>query len=332
MKKYIYCIASLLACFSCENGDVEHGDYDYQTVYFSRQTPIRTIVLGDDVFDRTLDNNHQFEVYVTLGGVEQNKQDRQIGIAVDPTLCSNMKYSTGGDVSPLPDGYYTLSSNSITIASGDIWGAVRVSLTDDFFNDPKALSLNYVLPLRITSSNDQVLTGKDYTLYGLKYINKYDGAWLSHGTDVIDLNGETTTVVREAEYVEQYDIRYLSTLGLHQVSYPLSTTVEVVDANGKKSIETLACRLILTFDGQDACNITTDTEECEAEGSGTWERGGARQAWGGKDRDLLKLNYTVTYHYQTNGTTAYKKYTSTDELIMRDRQANKLEDFTIQSK
>lgn len=32
---------------SCENGDKEFDDYDYQTVYFAQQNPIRTITLGE---------------------------------------------------------------------------------------------------------------------------------------------------------------------------------------------------------------------------------------------------------------------------------------------
>ena len=330
MKRIIFSLmvmATMLAFTSCENGDIEFGDYYYQTVYFAKQTPIRPIVLGDDIFDRTLDNQHRFKVFATLGGVEKNKSDRKVVIAVDNTLCDGLTYSDGRAVLPLPAEYYTMSGNTLTIPAGNIMGAVDVQLTDAFFNDPKATSLNYVLPLRIVSCADSVLEDREHTLYGLYYLNKYDGAWLCHGTDEIDLNGEKSTVVRDAEYVEDYDLRYLSTVSLQEVRYPVSTTVEVV--NGKTTtIETLTCDLVLTFDNDDCCTVTTDTEGCEVSGTGTWERGGAKKAWNGTDRDLLKLNYTVTYHYTTGGATAYKKLDTTEELIMRDRQVNKLETFT----
>ena len=40
---------SLLTLNSCHNQDVEFPDYKYSAVYFAYQTPVRTIVLGDDV-------------------------------------------------------------------------------------------------------------------------------------------------------------------------------------------------------------------------------------------------------------------------------------------
>lgn len=317
------CMASVT---SCENGEVEFGDYDYQTVYFAHQTPIRPIVLGDDIFDRTLDNEHRFKVYATVGGVESNKTDRTLQIVVDPTLCKDMTFSNGDPVLALPDSYYTLGANTITIPKGNIMGAVDVKLSDAFFADAKATSLNYVLPIRITSCADSVLNGKDYTLYGLYYINQYDGAWLCHGIDNIDLNGTVTSVVRDAEYVENYEVRGISTRNLRQCVYPLSTSVEIAD--GKTvSVENLNCELILTFDEDGNCTVSTESENCEAEGTGKWVRGGAKKAWGDKDRDQLKLEYTVTYHYSDNGTPAYKKFTTSEELIMRDRRVNKLETF-----
>lgn len=330
MKKTIFSLMMMAAAATftaCENGDVEFGDYDYQTVYFAHQTPIRPIVLGDDIFDRTLDNEHRFKVYVTLGGVEKNKSDRQVAVEVDNTLCDGLTFSDGRDVLPLPAEYYRLSGNTLTIPAGNIMGAVDVQLTDAFFDDPKATSLNYVLPLRIVSCADSVLQGKDYTLYGLYYLNRYDGAWLCHGTDVIDLNGETSTVVRDAEYVEDYGLCYLSTVSLQKVTYPVSTTVEVADGK-KTTVETLNCDLTLTFGNDGRCTVTTDTKGCEASGTGTWEREGAKKAWNNKDRDLLELDYTVTYRYTTGGNEACKKIDTTEELIMRDRQVNKLETFT----
>ena len=66
---FICGICALSAFTSCENKEVEFDDFDYQTVYFAKQTPIRTIVLGDNVYPTELDNQHQFEVYATVGGV-----------------------------------------------------------------------------------------------------------------------------------------------------------------------------------------------------------------------------------------------------------------------
>ncbi len=347
---------ALFAFTSCENGDVSFGDYDYQTVYFANQTFVRTITLGEDVYSTDLDNEHKFQIYATLGGVESNSKDRKVQIAVDNSLVTGLKFAnildadgtstfenTGNAIEAMPTDYYTLSSNTITISSGQVMGCVDVQLTDAFFADPKALYANYVIPVRMTSATDSILSGtakdgvsnpditnsddwdvapKNYVLYAVKFKNKWHGAWLSHGTDVIDLNGVTSTETREPENVEDYDVRYISSLGLKQCSYPVTTTVSV---NG--AVKTLTCNLILSFDDDDNCTITTDSEGCTASGSGKWTYHGAGKAWGNNERDLLALSYTITYSYNDGEKECYKKYTSTDNLISLDRQ-NKFQTFS----
>ena len=331
MKKRIFrlfcvCIMSgavSVALTSCENKEVEFDDFEYQTVYFAKQTPVRTIVLGDDIYDRTLDNEHRFQVYATLAGVWKNRETRTIQVAVDNTLCNGLSFDNGEPVEALPASYYQLQGNTITFKEGEVQGCVDVQLTDAFFNDPKSLTLNYVLPLRIVSAKDSLLEGKDYTLYAVNYINKYDGCWISHGTDQINLNGQTFTLLREAEYLEKNELRYLTSRSLTSCNYELQTEVE---ADG--TIKVLKANLILSFDGSDNCTITTDTPDCVVSGSGKWERLGAKQAWGGKDRDQLTLNYTLTYNYTDGEQACYKTYQSNDILVMRDRQS-KLETFTV---
>jgi len=68
---------------------------------------------------------------------------------------------------------------------------------------------------------------KNYILYAVKYINKWDGNWLSRGTDVIDDNGSVTTVTRQAKYIENDEVRSLTTTAYKQVVYPVSTVVNV---------------------------------------------------------------------------------------------------------
>lgn len=307
---------------SCENGDKEFDDYDYQTVYFAQQTPIRTITLGTDVYSTELDDQHKFQVKATVGGVWKNRQNRHIKVAVDNSLCDGLQFSDGTAVTPLPASYYSLESNDIVIKKGDVRGGVTVDLTDAFFADLKALTVHYVLPLRIVSADDSILAKKSYILYAVKYKNKYDGCWLSHGTDELTVDGTTTTVKRDAEYVEKYDLRYLSSLSLQKVSYPVTYTATVGGAS-----KTFNVNLILSFDGSDKCSISTDTPGCTVSGSGTWTEAGAKKAWGDKDRDLLQLKYDVTLTFTDGGATKTLHAVSNDELIMRDRQ-NKLETFS----
>lgn len=345
MSRWFLCAAlvtfnySLLT--SCENGDQEFDDFDYQTVYFAQQTPIRTIVLGNDAaYDNTLDNLHCFQVYATLGGVWKNHQNRTIKVVVDETLCTGKQFADGRDVIPLPTTHYNLlGNNTITIPEGEVMGCIEVELTDAFFTDEKSVDLNYVLPLRIIDAADSILEKKDYTLYAVKFKNKYTGAWISHGTDEIEFNGIKTIVRREAEYLENNEVRSIYTLGLNVCDYPVSTEVsthELVDGVIKETIQTLTCHLKLTFDGSDNCVATTTTPNCVASGTGKWTSLGAIKAWGAKDRDAMALNYTIDYTFtdyvDQAGTpvavTRHKILKSEDNLVMGDRQ-EKLELFTL---
>lgn len=313
----------ILSLFGCKNGDIEFPDYDYQAVYFSYQQPVRTITLGDDVYPTDDDNAHLFHVYATMGGVNANKQDRPLRLAIDESLCAGLQFDDGTDVTPLPTSYYSIASLDCAIPSGSVVGGITVQLTDAFFADPLATTVHYVLPVRLVSASETILEGKDYTLYALKYKNKYHGCWLSTGTDTYTTNGTVDSVVtRQPEYVEQADLAYLTTDGLCQSRYEVSANVTVTDpATGKTNVETKTCSLILTFDGDDRATITTDTEGCTATGTGKWERQAAKKAWGDKDRDRLTLDYEVTFSYSSNGAEATTTRKSSETLIMRDRQS-----------
>ena len=61
IKKYsYYCIAICL--ISCQNQEIDFPDFDYTTGYFPYQYPIRTIILGDYIYDNSNDNNHEFVI------------------------------------------------------------------------------------------------------------------------------------------------------------------------------------------------------------------------------------------------------------------------------
>lgn len=86
IKSLMALAAVALATASCENGDWEFPDYDHTAVYFASQSPIRTITLGEDVYDTSLDNEHKCQIMATMGGVYKNTTDRIIDIKVDNSL------------------------------------------------------------------------------------------------------------------------------------------------------------------------------------------------------------------------------------------------------
>ncbi len=352
MKKSLFIIAVLgTAMAGCHNSDIEFDNFDYQTMYFSKQTPVRTITLGDDgEFDTSDDNAHRFYIKAALGGVNVNTGTHSADFVVDNSLCDRMYFEDGTPVKPMPSDYYNIKGDQMIITKGNVIGGVQVELTDAYFADPEAVGLRYVVPLRLTESADSILEGKakdgidapdrrvkdhwsvqpkDYVLYAVKYKNPYHGCWLSKGTDVIENNGTQSTADRNVALWEKASLRYLTTKSLSCSVYSYSITVPVTDANGDKSEKNINCDLLLDINAQGECTVSTQTPGCTASGTGKWTRQGEPKAWGDKDRDLLELSYTFAIDYVYNeqtGQHATYKFTTDERMVMQNRQ-NKLEEF-----
>lgn len=312
MKKIFYIPLILLtALTSCKNDEWDFPDFGIQSVYFAYQAPIRTITLGEDIFDTSLDNQHKLQIMATTGGVYSNDQDVTIGIEVDNSLAQGLAFGAplSGEVKPMPSNYYTLASNQIVIPKGKLIGGVEVQLTDAFFADPLSVKTTYVIPLAMTSVNkaDSILAQKDYTLYAVKYINPWDGFYLRRGKDVVVGKGGNTslnrTVVRHMQYVEKDEVKKLNTRSLTQTEFP----VTFKDAGGTNINRTL----LLTFDGSGDCTVSSADGSFVASGNGKFVKRGEKNSWGNKDRDALYLNYQVEL--------ADVNVTSTDTLVIRDR-------------
>lgn len=335
-SKYIYktlsVVALSLVTMSCSNQDVEYPDYDGgTTVYFAYQYPVRTIVLGEDKYDTTLDNKHQCEIYATMGGVNSNKKEISIDFTVANSLCDNLYYADGNPVVPMPSNYYTLDANKIVL-NKSLMGAVGVQLKDDFFSDPKSLSKTYVIPLLMTKVDnaDKIFLGreliegsprtykegwdiqpKDYVLYCVKFINVWDAKYLSRGVDQITEGGTTTTNVRHAATVEKDEIRKLETVSLSTVRYPITTSYTTVGSDGKPTTNTLTCDLLLNFNENNECSITTSSTEFAVSGSGKFVEKGEKKSWGNKDRNAIYLDYKIDF--------GVKQYATKDTLVVHDR-------------
>ena len=195
--KFICGIGLACAFWSCENGDIDFPDYEEgTTVYFPYQYPVRTIVLGDDEYDTSLDKAHKCQIKATFGG-SYNGSNGSVTVAVDNTLCDNLFFEDGvTPVKAMPERFYKLSTMTLAF-NGTFNGTTEVQLTDDFFADPDAVKNTYVIPLVMTSQTGftRILTGRlnegasgsrtdesiwdvkpmDYVLYCVKFQNKYSG-------------------------------------------------------------------------------------------------------------------------------------------------------------
>ena len=333
-KKITYMLSILLASAlftSCKNGDAEFPDYEGgTTVYFAYQYPVRTIVLGDDEYDTTLDKAHKCQIKATFGG-SYNGTNGTVQVAVDPTLVQNLTFEDGTPVKAMPESYYQLQTNTLAF-NGTMNGSTEVQLTDAFFNDPDAVKNTYVIPLVMTSQTGfgRILSGTlkedgsairtdgsqwevvpmDYVLYCVKFQNKYSGYWLTNGTTSIDNIEKAGTV--------QIKTRSLNTC-VYTVSYLKDYEAKTFDDKGnevKKHEQRLyTADLLLTFDGSENCTITSLTPGVTVTGTGTWADDGAKKSWGNKDRDLMELNYTVDFNAVDDYGNAIEKGVTHEQMV-----------------
>lgn len=338
MKRVSWILFMLLSVLTSCNKDWQFPDYKYTTVYFPYQAPVRTLVLGEDLYDNTLDNQHKFVIMATMGGVYENKKDISIDVSVDNSFSEKLKFNAanGDDVITMPAGYFALPKDmKIVIPSGKLMGGIEVQLTDAFFADPRAIRNTFVIPLKINkvTNADSVLRGnstlanpdrrkstdwntvpKDYVLYAVKYVNPYHGVYLRRGVDVVKGNsGNTamdTTVIYHNTYVEKDEVANLFTKSLTQDTMSLN-------AKNKGNINA-PFQLMLNFDNSGKVAISGPSAAAySVSGNGELVKKG--DMWGNEKRDVLYLKYQINFGSTT--------HSLTDTLVLRDRGV-KFETFT----
>jgi hypothetical protein len=80
MKNAIMMLILIIGLVACKNQDWNFPDFDYTAGYFPYQYPVRTLVLGKDIFDNSNDNNHKFLISAAFGGVYKNSENREFNI------------------------------------------------------------------------------------------------------------------------------------------------------------------------------------------------------------------------------------------------------------
>lgn len=325
INKVIAILVLLWGASACENEPRVFPDYDYTTVYFPYQTPVRTLVLGDyGVGDNTNDNNLKFIISAHIGGMYENKNNQHVRFELAPELAQNVK--AGSDtLEMLPSQYYTLNpTDEFIIPQGQFYGGFEVQLNEAFLNDTMAYRRHYVLPVRIIDSSlDSVLSGstfdpspdpriasewvvvpKNYTLFGIKYINPYHGKYLHRGRSILkdDTGTAVDTIIYRRDYVEQDEVWALTTSGRN--------TVTVTGAVRKFPSSPGSFKMDLVFDEDNNCTINESKDSpFPVTGTGRFVEDGDK--WGNKPRNAMHLEYQITDGTDTHFVT--------DTLVIRDR-------------
>lgn len=344
MKKLLLILIIVSSLISCSNQENDFPDFDYTTGYFPYQFPVRTLVLGNYIYDNSNDNDYRFVVSTAMGGVYDNRVDRLFNFTVDETLCVDAYFEDGSIVRALPSDYYQLSNPSkIVIPAGKMSGGVVIQLSEAFFNDPLAIKKTYVLPLRITSvaNIDSLLQGfstslnpdrrlasqwavapKDFTMFAVKFVNPYHGSYLMRGKASVTENGVSlgdSTYQSKSGHIEHDEVVFLNTEGRSQVKLGTSSFKSKEISGSFELILNFTSDEYDTQGGVDCTIEAVENSPYTVTGTGKYVIDAGE--YGGKKRDVIEITYTINVDN--------KVYTATDRLVFREKGVN-METFSVE--
>lgn len=194
MKNTLFIWFILAAMISSCGFDDEEVAYGTTMVYFYNQEYNRNVVVGEGLRVRP---------GIMFSGLLQNSRDRVVNYTIDPSVI------TDPSKSELPAEYYTVSDGGkIVVPAGEFQGYITVTLDSAaFLADPKAVTGEYVLPLRLTGSADvdSVNASKDYMAISISYWAKQHGNYYysgktvrKSGTSEETLNYKNTSTMNES--------------------------------------------------------------------------------------------------------------------------------------
>ncbi|MGB5944202.1 MAG: DUF5627 domain-containing protein [Leeuwenhoekiella sp.] len=344
--KYLVLVAIVIGLIACENQEFEFDDFGTTAVYFPFQTPVRKLILGDyELGFNDNDNAGRFVMGVTMSGVYSNDTDRRVFFEVAPELIDPVSLGVSSvNVQVLPPSYYTLEQESpLTIPAGSIKGRIPVQLNDAFFEDTLSFApnneVNYVIPLRITDFDglDSLLVGvvaggvanprkivdsdwevlpKDYTLYGIKFMNEFEGVYLRRGVDILTNDaGETISTVYRDEFVVRDETVKVTTTGRNSVELSNIVRRDSLSSPGEVNFE------VLFMDNNTGTVTSFGDHAYDVSGSAMWAED--QEEWGGQSRNAIYLNYQYT------DTVNNESHTVRDTLVMRNRDVT-FEEFDVE--
>ncbi len=150
LKIFIFFLIGI-AVYSCKKNKLQ----DFESVYLTAAEKSTTTTLSAD------DSGGAFAISATSSQLVQN--DVKVEIAADPALIEKYNTLTGKKYSTLPEGSYSLESNSVTITKGtNISNKINFKVLS--IKDFKA-GVSYVMPITIRSSNGPAILDASSTLY-----------------------------------------------------------------------------------------------------------------------------------------------------------------------
>lgn len=308
---------------ACSNGDWEDnlrdtidqgGNNGKISVYFAMQDPVQPIILGnDDESDNSDHIKHQFKLMATWGGGYSNNKDCKIRYKIDPDLLEG-----GVGMEVLPSNYYTLADPSVlTIPAGSVIGGTTVTLTDAFFNDPKAATNYYVLPVSLEESltGDSILEDKNYQLLCVKYINQYAGLYCKTGTTAVQ---DLRTITHKNE---DTPLDNIITADIKSCTATFAFPVKEWKWNDEKKIweeveVTKSITFTLAFNGESNSPVQV-LQDGVVVGNGSFEARGIQDFSDyNRKADCLKIKFTTSIVTNAGDADHQKSWTINGDYVM----------------
>ena len=88
----------------------------------------------------------------------------------------------------------------------------------------------------------------------------------------------------------------------------------------------IAYNVTLNFDNEGNCTMSSATEGITVDGGGKFVKDGEKNSLGGKDRDVLYLDYKVDF------TSLNMQYETKDTLVLRTRGVQGGKTFTVEQR
>lgn len=288
MKKYyILFLLPLLMSFASCGFDDEEAEFPVKKVLFTYQKYNRQLVVGEGL---------EMKVGVVFAGLPKSDRDRVVEYVIDPSLVTDSRQTV------LPTDYYKFDDPSqIIIPKGQLKGYMPVRIDSaKFVNDPKALTGEYILPVRIVKADaDAITEGKGYTLISVSYQGKQYGNYEYSGVRTNSATQEQQQYANVKTVTNS--IRQLQTVGPDTFRVYADQQGTNDPAKGQYSF-----LITLPVKGSGQVTITKDPDylpgiEVEADGESTY--------------DADTKTFVLRYKYTQNGV----EWKTVDRMTFRNR-------------
>ncbi|MDR3060841.1 MAG: DUF1735 domain-containing protein [Dysgonamonadaceae bacterium] len=297
LRLKLICLSAILLV-SCGFEDVE-DTYSYTSVLFPYGAYNRNLIVGEGL---------KLDVGIIFSGVLNNKQDRNIQYVIDPSLV------TGEQKTVLPSTFYTCKHPSlIVVPKGELKGYLPVALDSvAFLNDPKSLTGEYILPLRLVSSSDvdSIDPGLNSICISISYYARQHGYYTYSGKINKTKGG---SVLNDGAYANNPSVtdsrRFLKTVGYNKFCV---TADETNNSDPAKGVYTFFMEV--PVNGGGAVTISADPNspvKVYPDGESTYDA----------DNKTFRLSYTYT---SNDGTVCKISETLVFRNRIRDVQDNGL--------